>query len=156
MDTIKLMLALVAVTAVPFFGQCQPGIRFSPSSTNAVGNNPYSNPYSIATGDFNGDGNADFVTANIYDDTFTVGLGNGNGTFGSLSNYTIGPHFITGLRRVATADLNGDGLTDVFVTYGYEVGLIAVFTATNGGALLRQANVIDSRYCDALDRKSVV
>jgi hypothetical protein len=148
MDTIKLTLALVALTliVIPSVGECQPGIRFTPSSTNAVGNNPYS----IATGDFNGDGNPDFVTANIYDDTITVGLGYRNGTFGALSNYSVGPHFSTGLRRVATADLNRDGLTDVFVTYGYEFGRIAVFTATNGGALLRHADVFDSRYCSTL------
>lgn len=146
MDTIKLTLELVALIAIPSVGECQPSIRFSPSSTNGVGNNPYS----IATGDFNGDGNPDFVTANTYDGTITVGLGNGNGAFGSLSNYSIAPHFTTGLRRVATADLNRDGLTDVFATYGYEDGRIAVFTATNGGVLLRHADVFDSRYCDTL------
>ena len=72
-------------------------------------------------------------------------MGDGHGTFGSLNTYDIPPleaAFFSGLRRVATADLNRDGRTDVVVAYGYEFGRVAVFTATNGGVLIRHADVI--------------
>ena len=40
-----------------------------------------SNPYSVAIADFNGDGKSDLVTADHDDNTASVLLGNGNGTF---------------------------------------------------------------------------
>ena len=90
----------------------------------------------IAVGDFNGDGKVDFVTAHFDAGTIAVALGNGDGTFGSITNYAVGE----GLRWVATGDLNGDGLTDIVATYGYEDGRLAVFTARSGGK--------PSRCCD--------
>ncbi|MEI9974098.1 MAG: FG-GAP-like repeat-containing protein [Ignavibacteriota bacterium] len=67
-------------------------------------------PVSVATGDFNGDGNVDLVVAdwqnvNIY-------LGAGDGSF-------LPPVLcVTGaaLREVAVGDFNGDGKTDLVVT----------------------------------------
>jgi adhesin/invasin len=160
MNIIKLTVGL-GVSAVVSVGYCQNNASFSASSTNAINYNSGS----IAAGDFNADDKTDFVFVNPYSGytpftnshtagTIAVGLGNGDGTFRSLSNYPIASvedAFSSGLRRVATADLNHDGLTDVLVTYGYEWGRVAVFTATNGGALVRRADVTASRYCETLD-----
>ena len=47
-------------------------------------------PYSVAVGDFNGDGKADLAVANYGSDNVSVLLGNGNGTFQAAVNYAAG------------------------------------------------------------------
>ena len=49
-----------------------------------------SGPYSVAVGDFNGDGKSDLVTADIDDNTASVLLGNGNGTFQAKQTFGTG------------------------------------------------------------------
>lgn len=73
--------------------------------------NPGSDPYSVAVGDFNGDGKPDLVTANFLTSTVSVMLGMGNGKFGTAVNYTAGSNPIS----VAVADFNGDGHLDLAV-----------------------------------------
>lgn len=70
-------------------------------------------PDSVATGDFNRDGNTDWVVANGGDNDLWVYLGNGDGT-ASLPNILN----LSGLGpvAVATADLRGDGKIDIIVT----------------------------------------
>lgn len=62
----------------------------------------------VAVGDVNGNGKADFVTANASDNTISVLLGNGNGTFGTNHDFATG----ASPASVALADLNGDGNLD--------------------------------------------
>ena len=75
-------------------------------------------PEAIKTGDFNGDGIQDFAVANANDNTISILLGNGDGTFtaasGSPFNAGIGnfPFFI------AVADFNNDGNLDLAVVNG--------------------------------------
>src|SRR5262249_26321067 len=67
-------------------------------------------PSSVATGDFNGDGVADLVTANTNNSSVSVLLGSGNGRFAAAANFFVG-----GLNppSVAVGDVNGDGRLDI-------------------------------------------
>jgi FG-GAP-like repeat len=63
---------------------------------------------SIATGDFNHDGNLDVVM--IAGVGFSVALGNGDGTFSRPVNYRANVPF-----SLAVADFNNDGNLDIVV-----------------------------------------
>jgi hypothetical protein len=72
----------------------------------------YDGPVAVAVGDVNGDGRPDLITAdyNLGADSVSVLLGNGDGTFGSATNYG----FNNGKpRSVALADVTGDGKVDI-------------------------------------------
>lgn len=74
-------------------------------------------PREIRSGDFNGDGITDLVTANIGKDNVSILLGNedssnpgsGDGTFAAQTTYPAGD----GPFAVITADFNDDGITDI-------------------------------------------
>jgi hypothetical protein len=69
-------------------------------------------PLAVSTADLNGDGKLDLVLANSSDNTISVLLGNGDGTFQTQTTYAVGEN-PTG---IAIADLNGDGQPDLAVT----------------------------------------
>ena len=60
--------------------------------------------------DFNGDGKSDLVTADYSDNTVSVLLGNGNGTFQTKQFLRHGKRSLT---SVAVGDFNGDGKSDL-------------------------------------------
>ena len=68
-------------------------------------------PISAASGDLNGDGKLDIVTANFDSATVSVLIGKGDGTFAAKVDYPTGnsPH------SVVLGDLNGDGKQDLVV-----------------------------------------
>jgi subtilase family serine protease len=77
--------------------------------TPAIG----TSPSSIAVGDFNGDGIPDLAVANSYNNTLTILLGNGDGTFtASASQPQTGNYPLA----IAVGDFNGDGKADLAVT----------------------------------------
>jgi len=89
----------------------QPGGGFKPAAHGpfAVGNSPSS----LAVGDFNGDGHLDLAIANELDNTVTVLLGDGTGSF---TQATASP-FAVGLRptSLAVGDFNSDGNLDLAI-----------------------------------------
>jgi hypothetical protein len=68
-------------------------------------------PRSVAVGDFNGDSKQDLAIVNTKDNTISVLLGKGDGTFSGHVDYPTGG----GPVSVAVADLNGDGKPDLAV-----------------------------------------
>lgn len=70
----------------------------------------------IATGDMNGDGNADIVVSTFEGEYVAVLLGNGDGTFQSPKTFNIKPGGQAFPGAVAIGDMNGDGKLDVVVT----------------------------------------
>src|SRR5690348_150611 len=78
---------------------------------------PGSDPWTVAVGDFNGDGKVDLAVANGNDNNVGVLLGNGDASFAAQRTFGTG----AGPRSVAVADVNGDGRADLLVansTYG--------------------------------------
>jgi hypothetical protein len=82
-----------------------------------------SSPHSVISSDVNGDGKPDLIVANqVYnyysDQTVSVLLNNGNGTFASKVDYVIGAtlnSYSTQKFSVTSADINGDSKADIIV-----------------------------------------
>ena len=83
-----------------------------------------SSPSGVAVGDFNGDGNLDFVTANSGWASVNVVLGNGDGSFGTqqtISTLTYNSDPTDPLNpdpptAVVAADFDGNGFVDIAFT----------------------------------------
>jgi hypothetical protein len=96
---------------------------------SAINSTTISGPISVATGDFNGDGNLDLVTANYGAGPYvTVMYGNGTGNFTEHAILTVGagPYWVT------TADLNNDGRPDI-ITADHIGDTISVLLSTGPG-----------------------
>jgi hypothetical protein len=100
---------------------------FSAATNSATG----ISPYGIVSADFNNDGKKDlavcvaFLTGNGSAQVF---LGNGNGTFGSYTNFFVGgPAY-----GIVAADLNADGKTDL-ATANYGNNNISVLIGNGTG-----------------------
>lgn len=86
-----------------------------------------SNPYAVATGDFNGDGIQDMVVANYATNTIGYMQGVGDGTFLPPITTAVG----SGPAAIVVADFNGDGKLDLAV---------ANFNSNNVSILLGNGN----------------
>ncbi len=98
--------------------------NFNAATAYAVGKQPYW----IASGDLNGDGYPDLVTANTTDGTISVLLNNRNGTFAAAATYTVGKQPF----QVAIGDVNGDGVPDLAVS-NYGGNTVTVLFGHPGG-----------------------
>ena len=81
----------------------------------------------LATGDLNGDGNADLVAANEGSGTLTIRFGDGVGGFTSALQFSTSTP-----SSVAVADFNGDGILDI-VTTNRSIGAITVRLGIGSG-----------------------
>ncbi len=86
-------------------------------------------PHAVATGDLNGDGYPDIVTANRDSTTVTVLMNNGNGTFAAGVNYQAGS--LPG--SVVIGDFNGDGHPDIVVANGCKDRTVSILLNKGDG-----------------------
>ncbi|CAF4827986.1 unnamed protein product [Rotaria sp. Silwood1] len=90
----------------------------------------YSGPKFIAVGDINRDKHIDIVAANSNTSNICVLLGNGNGTFTILQNYSTGQG--SEPSAIAIGDLNKDNKTDIVVTNSGISNILVFFGSDNG------------------------
>jgi hypothetical protein len=90
-------------------------------------------PTAVATGDFNSDGIPDLVVANENDNTISVLLGNGDGTFQQQQTWATGhtPESIT------VGDFNGDDIPDLAVADTNE-NCISIYVGNGDGSFRGQ------------------
>lgn len=119
---------------------------FQAPLTNTVPYNPATPPVppdGVAAGDFNRDGIVDVVTANDLDNSITVFIGNGNGTFQAGVTYPVCTNCTaatpTGQNPVAVAvsDFNRDGIPDLAVANSND-GTVTIFLGTGTGYFTMQ------------------
>jgi hypothetical protein len=142
-----LLIAIVTLTVFATQGSAQTvSFRNAAGSPVPVGGRLAS----VATADFNGDGQADIAVVNSQENTVSIFLGNGNGTFspGPQSPFTVNGGILSGSvpTAIAVGDLNADGHPDLAIT-NIPINPISVIggaiTGHIGGAvavLLGQAN----------------
>jgi FG-GAP-like repeat/FG-GAP repeat/Immunoglobulin I-set domain len=110
---------------------------FAPAVNHPVG----TNPFSVAIGDLNGDGQPDLAVANFFENNISVLLGNGNGTFAAAINYGVGDRPVS----VAIGDLNGDGKLDLVVV-NRDNGNVSVLLGNGNGTFSAAVNYIAGSY----------
>lgn len=77
-------------------------------------------PREIAVADINKDGNLDLVTSDRSSDQVSVLLGDGNGSFGAATSFTVGASNNDDANNVAIADVNRDGNLDIVAANRFE------------------------------------
>ncbi|MFL6374183.1 MAG: FG-GAP-like repeat-containing protein [Pyrinomonadaceae bacterium] len=80
-------------------------------------------PFSVAVGDFNGDGKLDLVTANYVGNSVSVFPGAGFGTFGPKTDFAVDSP-----QSVAVGDFNNDGNLDIVT------GNVSILFGTGNGS----------------------
>ena len=97
-------------------------------------------PRDVATGDLNGDGMPDLVTADYDSNTISVLIGKGDGTFAAAIQYPLRTVHPT---AVALADFNGDGRLDVAsAPTAYDDSGVTTVLLNNGNGTFRAASTI--------------
>lgn len=95
----------------------------------------------VTTGDVNNDGIADIVTGNRIDNTASVFLGNGDGTFAKPQSFAIGAR----VWRVSVADVNGDGKPDILTANKGENTVGVLLGSGDGTFQAMTAYPVDTR-----------
>ncbi|HUB52545.1 MAG TPA: VCBS repeat-containing protein, partial [Terracidiphilus sp.] len=89
-------------------------------------------PWSIAVGDFNGDGNTDLAVANYGSSSVSILLGNGDGTFAPGPDSPISLPGAPG--TIVTSDFNDDGIADLAVLAPAPNGTVTILLGFGNGA----------------------
>lgn len=105
-DRVPIDLAQYSANLTPGFIPAASSNLF-PESTVPTGQDPVA----VIGADFNADGNSDLAVVNHTDNTVSVLLGNGDGTFTSKGTLATG----NGPVAALSADFNGDGIPDIAV-----------------------------------------
>jgi hypothetical protein len=114
------------------------GTFASPPVVVALGTAGQNSPVSVVVGDFNRDGHLDLATVNegCCNDSISVVMGNGNGTFQAAVNYPVANangNAVNGIS-IVTADFNHDTYLDLATLEpGTNGGTIAVFLNNGDG-----------------------
>jgi FG-GAP-like repeat len=123
--------AYLAFLAMSLIGSSVCWAQFETRWNGVVGNNISS----IAVGDFNQDGKLDVATADSGTQEIAVMLGNGDGTFGQPTYYTVGP----GPASIATAVFTSSGHLDLVVA-GYTTSDVSVLLGNGDGTFQAPKN----------------
>ena len=91
----------------------------------------YIYPGSVAVGDFTNDGILDIATANVYDNSVSVLLGRGDGTFLPAVSYRVGEE----PTSIAVGDFTNDGSLDI-ATANFEDSSVTVLLGRGDGTFL--------------------
>jgi len=106
---------------------------FTLKSTTATPTGGY-----LALGDFNHDGKLDFATSGNL-----LALGNGDGTF--QQPVQIEANLYNGLTNIGAGDFNGDGWTDLVITYSYDSYMYVLINNQHGGFTETKINALTGR-----------
>jgi hypothetical protein len=92
-------------------------------------------PYGVASADFNRDTVADLAVTNQGNNSVSILLGRGDGTFSAASNVSVGP----APTEVVTADFNRDGSPDLAIANSQGVSLTVLLG--NGDGTFRRSDM---------------
>lgn len=110
--------------------------KAAPGSPISVGQQPSA----IVAGDFNGDGHQDFVVTNFTDNTFSLFLGNGDGTFKQAAGSPFAlPNAVTGPTAMASSDFNSDGNLDLAIV-NQTTNNVSILLGNGNGTFTQAAN----------------
>ncbi|MBP8033444.1 MAG: VCBS repeat-containing protein [Bacteroidia bacterium] len=101
----KTLLSFICIINLGLFQNAKAQLSFSAAINYSVG----TNPNSLTSADFNGDGKTDLAVANSTSNDLSILLGSGTGTFATAGNYTLG----TNPKSIISADFNNDGKIDL-------------------------------------------
>ena len=133
-STMSFLTVVVTAVRLSSLFQTTPavaGVSPAPNFTAPRTFDAGANCFSVAVGDFNGDGASDLAVADIDSDKVSVLLSRGDGTFQPAANYAVGMAPVS----VAVADFNGDGKLDLVVAND-DVWDVSNLTYTNGISVL--------------------
>lgn len=104
------------------------GINFSSATNFTVGAGSNPGPIAVTVADVNGDGRLDLIVANHNEDSVSVLLNQGGGSFGGPTNYGVG----AGPMSVYAADLDADGVVDI-LTANRDDGTLTILPGLTNG-----------------------
>ncbi len=82
--------------------------------------NPNTGPVQLTSADFNNDGKIDVATANFDAHNFSVFMGNGTGSFSTITTFTLSTNFDKA-ESIVSGDVNNDSKIDIIVGLDYGV-----------------------------------